>query len=156
MSVNKIHFRRMVMAIVRESGICRQTGEQVLPVAFDVIRRELVEGEKQWVAIESFGTFAIKEVPEREHLYTYKGKSEMRHLPAKRVLKFSPTKNFNNEVNYRKFDSTRKSFTHHPDDPPIRVRSSIKYQKTYNGKINKGRSTYFKKATDEMEPTESI
>lgn len=149
MSVNKIHFRRMVMAIVRESGICRQTVEQVLPVAFDIIRRELVEGEKQWVAIESFGTFAIKEVPEREHLYTYKGKSEMRHLPAKRVLKFSPTKNFNNEVNYRKFDSTRKSFTHHPDDPPIRVRAKFKYKKQ-NGEISKGKSTYFKKtASDE-------
>ena len=147
MSVNKIHFRRMVMAIVRESGICRQTVEQVLPVVFDVIRRELADGEKQWVAIESFGTFAVKEVPEREHLYTYKGKSEMRHLPAKRVLKFSPTKNFKDEVDQRKYDPTRKSFTRHPDDPPIRIRAKFKYKK-WNGEISKGKSTYFPKSKE--------
>lgn len=151
MSVNKIHFRRMVMAIVRESGICRQTVEQVLPVVFDVIRRELVEGEKQWVAIESFGTFAIKEIPEREHLYTYKGKSEMRHLPAKRVLKFSPTKNFKNEVDRRQYDPTRKSFTRHPDDPSIRVRAKFKYKK-WNGEISKGKSTFFPPKTSDESP----
>lgn len=151
MAVNKIHFRRMVMAIVRESGICRQTVEQVLPVVFDVIRRELVEGEKQWVAIESFGTFAIKEVPEREHLYTYNGKSEMRHLPAKRVLKFSPTKNFKNEVDRRQYDPTRKSFTRHPDDPSIRVRAKFKYKK-WNGEISKGKSTFFPQKTSDESP----
>lgn len=149
MSVNKIHFRRMVMSIVRESGICRQTVEHVLPFVFDVIRREIVEGERKWVAIESFGTFAIKDVPEREHLYTYKGKSEMRHLPAKRVLRFSPTRNFKNEVDQCQFDPTRRSFTRHPDDPPIRVRAKFRYQKR-NGEISKGKSTYFKKtASDE-------
>ena len=109
-----------------------------------------MEGEKQWVAIESFGTFAIKEVPEREHLYTYKGKSEMRHLPAKRVLKFSPTKNFKNEVELRQYDPIRKSFTRHPDDPPIRIRIRAKFKyKKRNGDISKGKSTYFKKTASE-------
>ena len=71
----------------------------------------------------------------------------MRHLPAKRVLKFSPTKNFNNEVNHRQFDPTRKSFTHHPDDPHIRVRAKFKYKKQ-NGDISKGKSTYFPKSEE--------
>ena len=138
----------MVMAIVRESGICRPTVEQVLPFALDYIRRELVEGDKQCVAIESFGTFAIKDVPEREHLYTYNGKSEMKHLPAKRVIKFSPTRNFRLEVERGQFDPSRKSFTHHPDDPAIRLRSKFKYNK-HEGPINKGKSKYFPKDENE-------
>ena len=133
----------MVMAIVRASGIARPTVEQVLPHAFDYIRRELVEGEKQCVAIESFGTFSIKEIPEREFHYTYKGKSEIKHLPAKRVLKFSPTKNLKREVDERRFDPTRQSFTRHPDDPNIRLRAKFKYNKN-QARVSKGKSTFFK------------
>lgn len=138
----------MVMAIVRASGIARPTVEQVLPHAFDYIRRELVEGDKQCVAIESFGTFAIKEIPEREFHYTYKGKSEIKHLPAKRVIKFSPTRNFRLEVERGQFDPSRQSFTRHPDDPNIRLRAKFKYNKNQD-RVSKGKSTFFPKESSE-------
>ena len=128
-----IHFRRLVAAVVKESGICRQTVEQVLPAAFDVMRRTLVEGEKQCVMIESFGTFAVKEMPARRHHFVRRdlGRDEWIDRPAKQVLRFAPTRNMRREIESGQFDPTRRSFEHHPDDPHMRTRSNL-------CRINKG------------------
>lgn len=115
-----------IAAVVRRSGICRATCEQVVPAVLDEIRFQLVEG-KQYVAIESFGTFAIKELPLRQHLYTYKGKTELRTLQPKKVIKFAPTRNMRNEVQAGQYDPERRSFVHHPKDPLIRKRSALRY-----------------------------
>ena len=82
MSLQNTYLKRLVAAVVQESGICTPTVEVVLPAVFDVIRRELAAGPHHCVMIESFRTFAMIDVPEREHLYTYKGKTTLKHLPA--------------------------------------------------------------------------
>ncbi len=138
MSIQNTYLQRLVSVISRESGICRPTVEVVLPVVFDVIRRELVEGPRHCVMIESFGTFAMIDVPEREHLYTYKGLHEMRRLPPTKRLKFAPTRNLRREVDAGQFDPTRRSFKHHPSDPPIRNRAQMAYRADRKDQINKG------------------
>lgn len=118
-----IHFRRLVAAVVKESGICRQTVEQVLPAAFDVMRRTLTEGEKQCVMIESFGVFSVKEVPQRRYHYVRPDRGIDRWVdrPPRRILKFTPTRSLRREIEAGQFDPTRRSFSHHPDDPHIRA-----------------------------------
>lgn len=122
-----IHFRRLVAAVVRESGVCRPTVEQVLPALFDVIRRELTEGEKQCVQIESFGTLVVKELRARSYHYR-RPEKDIDHWvekPARRILKFMPTRNMRREVEQGRFDPTRRSFFHHHDDPHMRGRSQF-------------------------------
>lgn len=123
-----IHFRRLVSATVKKSGICRQTVEQVLPAFIDVVREQLAESEKRCVMIESFGTLAVKEIPARRYHYVRKshGVDEWIDRPSKKVLKFSPTRNVRREIEAGRFDSTRRAFEHHPDDPHIRTRSEIR------------------------------
>lgn len=121
----KEHF---IAAVVKRCGICRQTVEQVLPAVFDEIRYQLAEGS-QCVPIESFGTFALIDIPERQYPYTYKGKNELRTLPPTQRLKFAPTRNMRREViKEHRFDSTRKSFVHDPHDPPLRRRKELGYR----------------------------
>lgn len=129
LTVNEIHFRRMVAATVKQSGICRATVEQVLPAFIDVVRRQLCEDPKHCVMIESFGTLAVKEVPARQYHYVRKSHGIDRWVerPPKRVLKFAPTRNMRREIEAGKFDPTRKGFIHHPDDP--RLRSGREMQK---------------------------
>ena len=115
-----------IAAVVRRSGICRATVEQVLPAMVDEIRFQLSEGNL-FVGIESFGSFCVKEYPLRQHLYTYKGKTELRTLQPKRVVKFAPTRNRRQEVELGQFDPERRAFTHDPRDPRIRYRSALKY-----------------------------
>ena len=118
----------LIAAVVKRSGICRATVEQVLMATFDEIRFQMAEGAG-CVPIESFGTFYTQDLPEREHWYSYKGKSELRHLPPTKRLKFCPTKSFKREViDDQRFDPTRRSFERHPDDPPIKARMALKYQ----------------------------
>ena len=97
MSLPKKRKNDFISAVVRRSGICRATCEQVVPAVIDEIRHQLTEG-RLFVAIESFGTFGVKELPLRQHLYNYKGKREMRTLQPKKVIKFAPTRNFRQEV----------------------------------------------------------
>ena len=138
MSLQNTYLKRLVAAVVQESGICTPTVEVVLPAVFDVIRRELAEGPHHCVMIESFGTFAMIDVPEREHQYTYKGQTTMKHLPATKRLKFSPTKNLRREVDAGRFDPTRRSFKHHPGDPVLRNRAQMAYRPERRDQINKG------------------
>ena len=125
----KEYLHRMTAAIVKRSGIARPTVEAVLPYVFDEIRYQLTSGERLCVPIESFGTFAVVDIPERKRHYTYKGADEIRTLPPTRRLKFAPTRNLKREIAERQFDPSRKSFSRHPDDPPIRKRRALKYNK---------------------------
>ena len=124
--LQKEYLHRFAAAIVKRSGIARPTVEAVLPHIFDEIRYQLTEG-KLCVPIESFGTFAVVDIPERQRHYTYGGRDEMRTLPPKKKLKFAPTRNLRREINAGQFDPTRKSFYRHPNDPPVRARSNMAY-----------------------------
>ena len=147
LTVNEIHFRRMVAATVKASGICRATVEQVLPAFLDVVRRQLAEGPRRSVMIESFGTLAVKEVPARQYHYVRKEQGIDRWVdrPPKRVLKFAPTRNMKREIQEGKFDPTRKSFIHHPDDPRIRSPRDIQKRNTDTPWSKVGTTRYFKK-----------
>lgn len=125
----KTYLQKLAANIVKRSGIARPTVEALLPHVFDEIRYQLTEGEYPCVPIEGFGTFAVTDVPERTRRYTYNGANELRHLPAGKKIKFAPTCNLKREVNNGKFDPTRRAFTHHPDDPKIRKRADMRYNK---------------------------
>ena len=133
----KEYLTRLAAAVVKRSGICQATVEQVLPALFDEIRFQLCEGKYKCVPIESFGTFGVVEIPERQYHYTYCGKDEMRTLPPKRRLKFYPTRNMRREMEQGIFDPSRQSFKRHPDDPPIRKRKDMNYQ-SFRKQVYKG------------------
>lgn len=122
------YLEKFAAAVVKRSGISRQTVEAVLPHVFDEIRYQLTEGNL-CVPIDGFGTFAAISYPERQRLYTYKGKHEHHTLPAMTKVKFAPTKNMQREVNAHQFDPTRRAFSRHPADPPIRRRKNMLYNK---------------------------
>lgn len=126
--IPKEYLQRFAAAVVKRSGIARPTVEAVLPHIFDEIRYQLTEGGL-CVPIESFGTFAVVDIPERQRHYTYKGADEIRTLPPKKKLKFAPTRNLQREINNQQFDPSRSSFKRHPDDPPIRKRKHMEYNK---------------------------
>lgn len=125
----KTYLTKFAAAVVKRSGIARPTVEALLPFVFDEIRYQLCEGSYPCIPIEGFGTFAVIDMPERKRRYTYKGKNEIHVLPAKKKLKFAPTCNMKREIEAGRFDPTRRSFTHHPQDPPIRKRQHMKYNK---------------------------
>ena len=128
------YLQRFAAAVTKRSGICQATVEQVLPAVFDEIRYQLCECKNPCVPIESFGTFTVIDVPERQHRYHYKGINEMRTLPATKRLKFRATKNLRREVlEDQRFDETRRSFKHHPSDPPIKKRNKLLYQPNKHG-----------------------
>lgn len=124
----KEHF---IGAVVRRSGICRATVEQVLPAVLDEIRYQLSEGFG-FVPIESFGTFAIVDIPERQYHYTYKC-DRIINLPPTKRIKFLPTRNLRNEINAGQFDPTRRSFTHDSRDPLLRKKKDIRYRNDQKG-----------------------
>lgn len=125
--------RHFISAVVKRSGICRATVEQVLPAVFDEIRYQLSEGAGK-VPIESFGTFIVVDIPERQYHYTYGGRNEIRTCPATQRLKFAPTRNMRREViETHKFDPSRRSFTHHYDDPPLRKKNKLGYNNKQKG-----------------------
>lgn len=126
----KQHF---IAQVVKRSGICRATVEQVLPAVFDEIRYQLTEGSL-CVPIESFGTFAVIDIPERTYHYTYGGRDEDRTIPPTQRLKFAPAKNLRREIfEDHRFDPTRRSFTHDPRDPALRIRKDLYYQPNRKG-----------------------
>ena len=139
----KEFLQKFAADVSKRCGICQATVEQVLPACFDEIRYRLCEAKYPCVPIESFGTFAIVEIPERERRYTYKDTDEIRHYPPKQQLKFAPTRNTRREIQDHKFDQTRRSFIRHPADPPIRKRKNLQPNKIKTP-IAIGRTTYFK------------
>ena len=122
------NLKKFAAAVVRRSGICMPTVEQVLPAVFDEIRFQLCEAKRPCVPIDSFGTFYIENVPERQRRYTYKDKDEVRTYPPERRLKFRPAKNMKRELQQGQFDPTRRSFTRHPKDPILRRRQRMSNQ----------------------------
>ena len=122
----KTYLSKFAANVVKRSGVCKATVEAVLPAIFDEIRYQLTEGTL-CVPVEGFGTFAVVDIPERQRRYTYGGKNEIRTLPPKKRLKFAPTRNLSREVAAGKFDPSRKSFSRHPKDPPIRKRCNLRY-----------------------------
>ncbi len=137
----KEYLQRLANAVAKRSGIHQATVEQVLPALFDEIRFRLCEGKYKCVTIESFGTFGVVDIPEREYLNTYKGKLKKVHLLPKKKLKFYPTRNLRLEVEGCKYDPTRRSFSRHPKDPPIRKRKDMAYQ-PMKTKVHKGVMVY--------------
>ena len=127
----KEFLQRIAADVSKRCGICQATVEQVLPAFVDEIRFRLAESKYPCVPIESFGTFAIIDVPERDRLYTYKGKTELRHLPAKKKLKFAPTASFRRELDRGQFDPSRRSFSRHPKDKRIRKRADMQPRKKH-------------------------
>ncbi len=145
------HLNLLVSAVVKRSGICRATVEQVLPAVFDEIRYQLAEGKKRCVPIESFGTFGTKALPWRKHTYTYKGVTKTVIKEPTLRIKFLPTRNFRREIESGTFDPTRRSFYRHPKDPAIRRRKDIKYKPMKEG------ATIFKGQTMPLkDPSEDI
>lgn len=124
----KQYLQKFAAAVVRRSGICQATVEAVLPAVFDEIRYQLCETREPCVPIDSFGTFAVVDIPERERRYTYKDVDEIRHYPPEKRLKFRPAKNMKRELQQGRFDPSRRSFTRHPQDPIIRKRQHMHYQ----------------------------
>ena len=134
--------------VTKRCGICQATVEQVLPAVFDEIRCRLVEGRYPCIPIDSFGTFAVINVPEREYMYHYKGIRELRTLPPAKRLKFAMARNMKRELQEGRFDPTRKSFSRHPDDPIIRRRRELRYQKP-RPEIYKSTTIYKKEKDDQ-------
>jgi len=122
------HKRHLLSAVVKRSGISRITVELVTRAVFDEIRYQLTEGS-ECVAIDSFGSFGLVHVPERQRHYRYKDIDEIRTLPPTIRLRFKPSKNLMREVLERRFDPTRESLVRHPDDPKIKTTKSFKYNK---------------------------
>ena len=116
--------------VSKRCGICQATVEQVLPACFDEIRYRLIEDKYPYVPIDSFGTFGVITKPARRYHYyrPSKGIDRWVDLPPKKVLKFAAAYNMRRELENGHFDSTRKSFTHHPDDKAIRKRKNMVYQ----------------------------
>lgn len=123
------YFKKFAARIVKRSGLARPTVEAMLPHVFDEIRYILTEEKCQCVPIEGFGTFAVIDKPEHEFLYHRGDLKEIRIVPAKKVIKFAPTRNLRQEVDAGHFDPTRKSFSRHPGDPAIRKRQEMRYRK---------------------------
>ena len=125
--IPKKYLQKIAADVSKRCGICRATVEVVLPAFLDEIRYQLTEGQWPCVPIESFGTFATIEKPERE--YKKRGVDEWKTLPPKKQIKFSPTRNMRREIESGHYDDTRHAFSRHPDDPPIKKRFQMRYQK---------------------------
>lgn len=149
------YYQRFVAAIVQRSGLSRPTVEAVLPHVFDEIRYQLTEGSL-CVPIESFGTFHVKDVPEHEYLYNRNNANRICIVPAKRQIKFVPTRNLRTEMEQGRYDPTRKSFVHHPKDPRISKRNDLRYRpENYDrAKGVYSRSIYKKRTTDSTDRTD--
>lgn len=122
----KKYLYQLAQAVSKRSGISINTCQVVLPALFDELRYMLCEGRYRVVTIESFGTLAVRELPQRHYTRRYSnGITQVVDLPPKLVVKFTPTRNLRNEVQASRFDPTRQSFSVHPDDHPIRTRKRI-------------------------------
>lgn len=132
----------MAVAVQKRCGVHHATVEQVLVAFIDEVRYRVVEDRWHCVPIESFGTFALKELPERQHMYGYHGERKMHTLPPKNLMKFCPTKNMRLDVEAGKIDWSRRSWQRHPQDPMIRRRCDMRYRADRRDRIGKGQTTY--------------
>lgn len=150
----KTYLRKFAARVVERSGICRATVEAVLPAIFDEIRYQLTESSYPCVPIDGFGTFAVINRPEHEYYYNHKNANRIVTVPARRQLKFTPTRNMKSEVEAGRFDSTRQSFTRHPDDPAIRKLNDMRYRKGSFYQREKGTTSkpIYKKKENEQQP----
>lgn len=150
------YLTKIAAAVSKRCGIHQATVEQVLPAFIDELRYRIIEDPYHCVPIESFGTFGIKNLPARQHMYGYnEAERKLRILPPKDMLKFYPTRNMRREVEAGKVDWSRKSFHRHPQDPVIRKRAAMIYRADRSGKMGKGQTTYFKPSTPEGEDEEA-
>ena len=62
--------------VTKRCGICQATVEQVLPAVFDEIRYRIINERYPCVPIDSFGTFAVINKPERRYHYYKPSKNE--------------------------------------------------------------------------------
>ena len=120
-------YQKFAADIVRRSGIARPTVEALLPHVFDEIRYQLTEGTL-CVPIEGFGTFAVIDRPEHEYLNKRNNANRVVTVPAKKVVKFAPTRNLRQEAEAGQFDVNRRSFVHMPGDPLLRKRNDLRYR----------------------------
>lgn len=120
--------RKLASAVSKRSGISLQTLEVAIPAIFDEIRYQLAEGD-QYVIIESFGTFASIIIPERQRHYVYGDVDEVRTLPPKRKIRFSPSTGMRHDVEAGRFDTARRSFELKAGDPKPRSRAGMLYTK---------------------------
>ena len=150
------YYEKFAAAVVKRSGIAKATVMAVLPAVFDEIRYQLTEGNGS-VPIESFGTFAVKDVPEHEYLYNHNNANRVCIVPAKKQIKFAPTRNMRREVAEQQYDPSRRSFVHHPKDPVIRQRRDLRYRKVKDYDREQGsvsRPIYRRKTTDDIDPAD--
>lgn len=125
----KVYLYKLAQAVSKRCGISLATCQVVLPALFDEMRYTLCEGKYRCITVESFGTFIVKEIPQRH--YTRRlpdGTTQLVDLPPHLQVAFKPTRNLRYEVEQSKFDPTRESFVVHPDDHPIRTRKSIDHR----------------------------
>lgn len=141
---------RFASAVSKRCGICSATVKQVLPAVFDEIRYQVCEGKRNCVQIDSFGTFLLIDIPEREYHYTYKC-DKIVHLPATKKFKFVPAKNVKEEGEQAKFDPTRTAFRRRPSDPPLGKRSRMMFYKDKYPIKYYGAPKSKKKKTDEIQ-----
>lgn len=131
---------KLAKAVADRSGIRTATVEVVLPALFDEIRQRLAEGVYPCVPIDSFGTFAVVDIPARRYHYyrPEKGIDRWVDLPATRRLKFGLAHSFKRELCLQQFDPSRKSFSRHPEDPAVKRRKQMKYRKGKAGVCKDG------------------
>lgn len=143
----KTYLNKLAKLVSKRSGICIATCEQVIPALFDEIRYQLCEGDCRCVPIESFGTFGVVDIPEREYPYDYKGVKKMRRLPAKKRMKFYSARHMRLEIESSHCDTSRQAFVRHPDDPPIRKLNAMRYR-SMKTKVHKGRMRFIADSAD--------
>lgn len=145
----KKYLQEFAASVVKRSGIARPTVEALLPHVFDEIRYQLTEGSL-CVPIEGFGTFAVIDRPEHEFLYHRGDVRRVNTVPAKKQIKFAPTRNLRLEVDAGCYDPSRRSFSRHPSDPVIRKRHDLRYKraKNYNREEGTWGSPISKNLTD--------
>jgi nucleoid DNA-binding protein len=148
----KSYLKKIAANVSKRCAIALPTVLQVLPAFIDEVRYQLAEGSYPCVPIESFGTFAVINRPEHEYLYNYKGANQVHVIPARRQLKFKPAASFQREIETAQYDPTRKSFSRHPDDKPIKKRNDMRYKKGKFYQREKGAcSRPLKKTTDDTD-----
>lgn len=122
----KKYLYKLSQAVSKRCGISIATCQVVLPALFDEMRFALCEGDYRCVAVESFGSFIVKQLPKRHYNRRQPdGSVHLIDLPPRLQVTFKPTRNLRREVEASRYDPTRESFVCHPDDHPIRARKSI-------------------------------
>lgn len=86
--------KEFVQSVSTEARLNYKQSQEVIEAVFTAIAKGLVAGEK--ISIAGFGTFSIKERPERQGINP--STKEKIVIPAKRVVVFKPAKNIKEQV----------------------------------------------------------